>query len=129
MKRLAVAVVSIAVITAAFWLLARPGSHEALGQVPPEKDRLSYSIMAELVGGGSSYKTCYFDAKVALSDGKVSEVDEVAAVEANQVQVGLSVQDLQSGLQRGRTVPLPVHFAGDGKLHAGYDYCKEEPAT
>jgi hypothetical protein len=124
-KRGVIGLVSLAALFAAVWMLmARGGSQQALGHVPPE-DRLSYDMVAELEGGGSSYKTCYFDAKVALSDGRVAQVTEVAAVETDRVKVGSSVQDLQSGLERGQTVPLPVYFSQDGKLHAGYDYCKE----
>lgn len=127
MRRVALGVVLVVALFGLAWLIVARGSgRQVMGQVPAERDRLSYGIMAELQDGGSSYKTCYFDAEVALRDGKVERVQRVAPVVVDRVSPGSIVQDLPSGLERGQTIPLPVHFASDGKLHAGYDYCKEE---
>jgi hypothetical protein len=96
------------------------------GFAPPERYRVVHSIVSELEDGGSSYQNCYFDAEVELIDGRVGKVVSTSPELASRDFEGALVYDLARGLDRGRTVPLPVHFREDGRLHGGYAYCRDQ---
>ena len=76
---------------------------------------------------GLDLQVCFYDADVKFQDGKVGVVRSIGDNAKASIRPGDPIADLPPDMEKGTTIPIPVHLGEDGKIRPGLARCEEAP--